>query len=353
MTLNNNGSALHKPVNQALGLQIGPIKVYPPVILAPMAGYTDSTFRTICLKHKCGLVFTEVVSSEGIARRNIRSLNLLFTAADEEPIAAHIYGNNPDVMACAAIEVERLNRFSFIDINAGCPVPKIVRKGSGVALMNDPQLVYRIVKTVVEAVSLPVTVKSRTGISKDNPNIDEVAHAAEEAGASALFLHARLASQGHRGSVDMETLAKIKHDLSIPVIGNGGIDSPQAAVDMLTQTKVDGVMIGKAAIGNPWIFEEISSELSGDPYRASKPEDYLQVIEAHLLGLHDLMSQFNNKRKRPRPYPEQAACHRFRGHLAKYLRQAGYPAHLRREILQQEKIEPLLNLTRKALLKEK
>jgi nifR3 family TIM-barrel protein len=312
-----------------------------------MAGYTDSTFRTICLKHKCGLVFTEVVSSEGIVRRNIRSLNLLFTAADEKPIAAHIYGNDPDVMARAAIEIERLNRFAFIDINAGCPVPKIVRKRSGVALMSDPKLLYDIVRRVVEATSLPVTVKTRTGVSKDNGNIDEVAHAAQQGGASALFLHARLASQGHRGAVDMQALAKIKHDLSIPVIGNGGIDSPQAAVNMFTQTNVDAIMVGKGAIGNPWIFEEISSEISGVPYCAPKSQDYLQVIEEHLLGLYSLMSRFNNKRKRPRPYPEQAACHRFRGHLAKYLRNARCPARLRREILQQEQIKPLLNLIRK------
>ncbi len=315
-----------------------------------MAGYTDSTFRRLCLKHSCSLVFTELVSSEGIVRNNTRTLSLLHTGPQERPIAAHIYGSDPEVMARAAIEVNKLNRFSFIDINAGCPVAKIVRKNAGVALMRDPDVLYNIVQAVVEAVSLPVTVKTRTGISKDNSNISEVAQAVEDAGASALFLHARLASAGHRGPVDMKALSAIKDVLSIPVIGNGGIDSPQAAMNMLTQTGVDGIMIGKAAIGNPWIFDEISSELGGKVSHASEPEDYLKVIEEHLHGLYDLMWRFNSQRKRPRPYPEQAACHRFRGHLAKYLRHAGCPAHARREILQQEEIQPLLSLTRKALL---
>lgn len=334
-------------------LEIGPVKLPTPVILAPMAGYTDSTFRGLCLKHNCRLVFTELVSAEGIVRRNTRTYNLLFTGPDEQPIAAHIYGSHPDVMARAAMAVERLKRFDLIDINAGCPVPKIVRKGAGVALMRDPELLYNIVRAVVEAVSLPVTVKTRIGISADLANIMEVAQAVEEAGASALFLHARLATQGHRGPVDLEALFRTKDQLSIPVIGNGGIDSLQAAIDMLRKTGVDGVMIGKAAIGNPWIFKELSSRLTGKDYQGPITEEYLDVIEQHLRGLYGLMSEFNNKRKRPRPYPEQAACHRFRGHLAKYLRKAGCPAHLRREILQQEEIEPLLNLTRKALLKEK
>ena len=331
-------------------LQIGTLSVFPPVILAPMAGYTDSTFRNICLKHDCELVFTEVISSDGIMRNNLRTLNLLFTASDEKPIAAHIYGNDPEVMAAAAMRIEKLKRFSLIDINAGCPVPKIVRKGSGVALMRDPKLIYNIVRMVVEAVSLPVTVKTRTGISPDSANIGEISDAVEQAGASALFLHARLASEGHRGLVNLQALARIKQELSIPVIGNGGIDSPQIAREMLTKTGVDGVMIGKAAIGNPWIFQEISAELSGNPYQGPRPEDYMYVIERHLLGLYYLMSTYNNQRKRPRPYPEQAACHRFRGHLAKYLRHAGCPARLRREILHQEQIKLVLTLTRRALL---
>ncbi len=317
-----------------------------------MAGYTDSAFRMLCLKNSCGLVFTELVAAEGIVRDNTRTLSLLHAAPQERPIAAHIYGSDPEVMACAAIKVERLNRFDLIDINAGCPVPKIVRKGAGVALMSDPSRLYNIVRSVVEAVSLPVTVKTRIGISDDNANISEVARAIEQAGASALFLHARLASVGHRGSVDLETLSQIKQELSIPVIGNGGITCGQGSMHMLQETGVDGLMIGKAAIGNPWIFAEIASVLSGKPYQMPKAKDYLDAMTYHLEGLYSLMSRENNERKRPRPYPDRAACHRFRGHLTQYLRHAGCPARLRREILEQEEIQPVLSLTRKAFLKD-
>ncbi|MEA3239412.1 MAG: tRNA-dihydrouridine synthase [Candidatus Bipolaricaulota bacterium] len=330
-------------------LHIGPLEIMPPIILAPMAGYTDSTFRTICLERGCGLVFTELVSSAGIVRDNMRTLNILHTGSDERPIAAHIYGSDPDVMARAAQRVAMLGRFALIDINAGCPVPKIVRKGAGVALMRDPAHLRDIVRAVVGAVSLPVTVKTRLGISPDTMNIIEVAHAVEEGGASALFLHARLATAGHGGPVNLDALRRIKAELSIPVIGNGGIGNGADAIRMLQETGVDGVMVGKAAIGNHWIFSEIASLLGGDAYHPPQASDWLDAMATHLRGLYAAMSKENDQRKRPRPFPERAACNRFRGHLTKYLKHAGCPPRTRRELLKQEEVEPLLRLAAEAL----
>ena len=330
-------------------LQIGTLNLSQPVILAPMAGYTDSTFRTICLENGCGLVFTELVSAEGIVRNNTRTMNYLSTGEDERPIAAHIYGSDPEVMARAAHLVEALGRFDLIDINAGCPVPKIVRKGAGVALMSDPSRLHDIVRAVVQAVSVPVTVKTRTGISEDSANISEVARAVEEAGASAIFLHARLASAKHAGAPDLRALRRIKDEAKIPVIGNGGITSAESASFMMNETGVDGVMVGRAAIGNPWIFAEITSMLENRAYHAPKATDWNDTIARHLRGLYAAMSRENQQRKRPRPHTERAACNRFRGHLTKYLRRAGYPPKVRRELLKQEQVEPLLRLIAEAL----
>ena len=330
-------------------LRIGSLVLPMPIVLAPMAGYTDSGFRTICLSRGCSLVFTELVASEGIVRDNTRTLNYLSTGSGERPIAAHIYGSNPEVMARAAYLVEELGRFDLIDINAGCPVPKIVRKGAGVALMGDPARLHNIVRAVGRAVSLPVTVKTRLGISPDKANISEVAHAAEEAGASALFLHARLASARHGGPIDLDALSRVKDEVSIPVIGNGGVSSAADAINMLEETGVDGVMVGRAAIGNPWIFAEIASSLGGRTYVAPTATDWLDVMTTHLRGLYAAMSKENNQRKRPRPYPERAACNRFRGHLTKYLRHAGCPVRARRTLLKQQAVEPLLRLVAQAL----
>lgn len=314
-----------------------------------MAGYTDSTFRALCLERRCGLVFTELVSADGIVRNNARTLNLLHTLPHERPIAAHIYGSDPEVMANAARLIESLDQFDLIDINAGCPVPKIVRKGAGVALMKDPARLQEIVRAIVEGISLPVTVKTRLGTSPDAVNISEVAYAIEEGGASALFLHARLATAVHTGPADLDMLKKIKDQASIPVIGNGGIASTADALFMLEKTGVDGVMVGRAAIGNPWIFSEIASAFEGKEHDPPNAHEWVDVMTQHLRGLYAAMAQENAQRKRPRQHTERAACNRFRGHLTKYLRHAGCSPKIRREILKQEEVEPLLHLINEAL----
>jgi tRNA-dihydrouridine synthase B len=303
-------------------LQIGDLTIDPPILLAPMSGHTKAPFRAICRRYHCGLVFTEVTSAKGIARRSHRSLRFLETFPGEQPIGAHIYGAEIDVLVRAARVIESLGRFALIDINCGCPVPKVVNRGGGAALMHDPQKVHDIVQAVSQAVSLPVTVKTRLGLSPESANVSEVAHAAEEGGAKAITIHARFASDKHRGPADWEALGRIKAEVTIPVIGNGGIREAHHALEMMQQTGVDGAMVARAAIGNPWIFDEIYHLWASQPYTPPSVEERRAVIAEHLRGLSRLIEMENQGRKTPIPN-EQIACRRSGGHLTRYL--AGRP----------------------------
>jgi len=323
-------------------LKIGGLTIPVPLCLAPMAGYTRSPFRAICRRFHCGLVFTELVTAEGIVRRQPRTMHYLESLPEERPIAAHIYGSDPDALAGAARVIESLGRFDLIDINCGCPVPKVTRKGAGVALMREPEKIHAIVQAVSRAVSLPVTIKTRLGLSSELANISEVAQAAEEGGARAIFLHARFASEGHNGPVDREALQRIKRERSIPVIGNGGITEARHASEMLRQTGVDGVMIGRAALGNPWIFEETYCLWSGRPYSPPTNAERKTVIAEHLNRLHDLMLIEDRFRRRRHHTTEQATCRKFRGHLAKYLAGMRGARHLQKHLMKMDSIEAII-----------
>ncbi|MEW6358508.1 MAG: tRNA-dihydrouridine synthase [Planctomycetota bacterium] len=330
-------------------LTIGNVTIPVPVCLAPMSGYTKRPFRVICRRYHCGLVFTELTTANGIARRARRTMYFLESAPEERPIAAHIYGSNADSLAGAAEVIESLGTFDLIDVNCGCPAPKITRKGGGVVLMRDPDRLRSIVRAMTQAVSLPVTVKTRIGISRDEFNISEVAHAVEEGGGSAIFLHARFAEAGHAGPVDMETLKRIKEERSIPVIGNGGIGRPEDAEHMFRETGVDGVMVGQAAIGNPWVFDAIYCHFAGMPYHPPSNDERYAVIAEHLHKLHDLMEQDEASRRRKRGTIEGGACRRFRAHLGHYL--SGIPGwrHGRSEPMEAETIDGVLAAVRAAL----
>ena len=326
-------------------LKIGSLTIPVPLCLAPMAGYTRAPFRTICRRFHCGLVFTELVTADGIVRRQPKTLHYLASSPEERPVAAHIYGADPDSLAGAAEVIESLGRFDLIDINCGCPVPKVTRRGAGVALMREPEKIRTIVHAVSLATSLPVTVKTRLGISRHEFNISEVAQAAEEGGARALFLHARFASDRHSGPPDLDTLKRVKEERSIPVIGNGGITEAHLASEMMERTGVDGVMVGRAALGNPWIFAEIASLWSGRPYSPPSNADRRQVIAEHLSRLTELVAIQDRSHRRQRYTSEQAACHKFRAHLAKYL--AGMPGSRKmlRGLSEIESIEAILAVT--------
>ena len=306
-----------------------------------MSGYTKAPFRAICRRHHCGMAFTEVTSAKGIARRSHRSLRFLETFPGEQPIGAHIYGDEIDVLVRAARVIESLGRFALIDINCGCPVPKVVNRGGGAALMRDPQKIHDIVQAVSQAVLLPVTVKTRLGLSPESANVSEVAHAAEEGGANAITVHARFASDKHRGPADWEALERIKAERAIPVIGNGGIREAHHALEMVAQTGVDGVMIARAAIGDPWIFDAIHHLWASQPYAPPTVEERRAVIAEHLHGLSRLIEMENRGRETPIP-DEQIACHRFRGHLTRYL--AGRPGlkDLRRNLGEMESVEEIM-----------
>lgn len=298
---------------------IGSVRVTPPIFLAPMAGYTDTAFRSICMRQGAGMCFTEVANAEGLTRGSKPTFHLLQMATLERPIAAHIYGCKPDVMARAAQIIQQLGRFDTIDINCGCPVRKIVAKGCGAALMRTPEKIEAIVKAVTSAVSMPVTVKTRIGFHHDKTQMLDIARAVEAGGASAIFVHARYAVNHHSGPADWPALAEIKQNLKIPVIGNGGISRSQDVLEMMKQAGVDGVMIGRAAVGNPWIFAEAACLLAGRPYTPPSFDQKRATILEHLNGQITLKIEERKHRRRASLPADQSAVLHFRGHLFRYL----------------------------------
>jgi tRNA-dihydrouridine synthase B len=241
-------------------MQIGKVKLVNPVILAPMAGVTDLPFRLLAKEMGCALVYSEMVSDKGLIYRNCHTLDMLRIAETERPVTIQIFGSEPESMAEAAKIVEQAGP-DLIDVNMGCPTPKIVKNGEGSALMRRPDLAYRILCSVVKAVSVPVTVKIRKGWNDESVNAVEMARLAEAAGVSAIAVHGRTREQFYSGQADWSVIAAVKRGVAIPVIGNGDIRSAGDAAEMMRQTGCDGVMIGRYAQGNPWIFKEISHYL--------------------------------------------------------------------------------------------
>ena len=228
-------------------LQIGDVKLDNNVILAPMAGITDLPFRIICKKYGGpGLVCTEMISSRGIFYGDEKTKKLLNTEGERGPVSVQIFGNNPEIMTDAAKEIEEVA--DIIDINMGCPAPKIAKNGDGSRLLLELDLAGEIVKSVANAVNKPVTVKMRKGWDKDNIAAVEAARVVEEAGAAAIAIHGRTREEYYSGTVDLEIIRKVKEAVSIPVIGNGDIKSPKDAERMFEETNVDGIMVGRAAI---------------------------------------------------------------------------------------------------------
>jgi nifR3 family TIM-barrel protein len=300
-------------------LQFGPITVDEPTVLAPMAGYTDWPFRLLAREQHCGLVVTEVVSADGVIYESSRTQHYLVAHENESPIGLQMYGGDPERLAIAARKVEELGRFDFIDINCGCPVPKIITKGAGVALMKHPEKLTELLKAVTSAVSLPITAKTRIGLSPDQVNFSEVAHAIEEGGARILAVHARFASARHDGQADWDALAKIKQERNIPIVGNGGVQKAQDAIDMVERTGVDAVMIGRAAIGNPWIFNEIKCLWEGREWIPPTLEERRDMIHRHVHDLVKMVDHDNSFRRRVKYSAEESACLHFRAHIIKYL----------------------------------
>lgn len=240
---------------------IGGIPLPNPLLLAPMAGFTDKTFRSLCHRFGCGLTFSEMVSAKSIVYGNTRTWQLLDNDSDNRPWVVQFFGHEPEVFAEA---IRRLNDvpFDIVDINMGCPVPKIVKNGEGSALMNDPVLAGRIIEAAVRASHRPVTVKIRKGFSAARANAVELARIAQESGASLVAVHGRTRDQFYAGTADWDCIAHVKAAVRIPVAGNGDVFDPESAARLRTETGCDGVMIARGALGNPWLFTQALAFLS-------------------------------------------------------------------------------------------
>ncbi|MDK2799539.1 MAG: tRNA-dihydrouridine synthase [Clostridiales bacterium] len=263
-------------------MQIGNVLLQNNVFLAPMAGVTDLPFRLLCKEQGCGLVYTEMVSAKGLYYKDKKTETLLQIDEREKPVAVQIFGSDPDIMAQIANEVAKTGA-SIIDINMGCPTPKIVKNGEGCALMLKPALIGEIVKAVSQAVDLPVTVKIRKGWDDLHVNADEVAVIAEENGAAAIAVHGRTREQFYSGQADWDIIKKVKRSVKIPVIGNGDITTPEDAKNMIEHTGCDGIMIGRGAQGNPWVFSSVIHYLNtGELLEQPTPQQKIDKAIEHI-----------------------------------------------------------------------
>ncbi|MFH1217483.1 MAG: tRNA dihydrouridine synthase DusB [Pseudomonadota bacterium] len=280
-------------------LKIGSITIENPFILAPLAGYTDLPFRLLCREYGAGLVFSEMISCYGLTYDQHKTWEMLETVSSERPVVMQLFGAETDVMGRAAAMISKLP-IDCIDINMGCPVRKVVKKGAGCALMKTPGLAGDIIRAVVDSTDKPVTVKFRSGWTHQSITAPAFARMAEEAGAAAVTIHARTWSDGFSGPVDWKIIEQVKKCVGIPVIGNGDIHSHAEGMTMMEKTGCDGVMIGRAALGRPWIFK-------GEAMIAASPRVRLEAVKRHL----ELISRYSK--------PEYALG-KIRNHAGKYFK---------------------------------
>lgn len=262
-------------------LKIGNVILENNLVLAPMAGVTDLPFRVLCKEQGAGLICMEMVSAKGIYYNNKNTEILLTTAKEERPVSLQLFGSDPQIMSEMAKKIEE-RPFDILDINMGCPVPKVVNNGEGSALMKNPKLVGEIVSQIVKAIQKPVTVKIRKGFDDEHVNAVEIAKIVEEAGASAIAVHGRTREQYYSGKADWDIIRQVKEAVSIPVIGNGDILTAQDALAMKQQTNCDGFMIGRGAQGNPWIFRQILHSLeTGEELPKPSMEEVTDMLLHH------------------------------------------------------------------------
>lgn len=303
--------------------------------LAPMAGIADLAFRELCVQYGAAYTVSEMVSSKGLTMGDKKSAQLL-TLGNDRPAGVQIFGDDPEIMAKAAVKCLDFNP-DIIDINMGCPAPKIAMNGGGASLMKKPELAYEITKAVVQAIGIPVTVKIRKGWDDDSVNAVEMAELAEKAGADAITVHGRTRQQMYSGSVDYDIIAQVKKAVGIPVIANGDIKDEQSAAIMLEKTNADAIMIGRGALGNPWVFSKINAYL--DECRVLPEPSVTQKMAVMLKHIQKIIEYKG----------EYTAMREARHHAAYYTKGMRGGAKLRAEIGKLERFEQLQELSYKIL----
>lgn len=322
-------------------MKIGNVQLENNVCLAPMAGVTDLPYRLLCKEQGCGLVYTEMISAKAVYFNN-KNTNLLMQIDEKErPVAMQLFGCDPDLMAEMAKKiVDEHSQIDIIDINMGCPVPKVVNNGEGSGLMKQPQLVGEIVKKVSRAIPIPLTIKIRKGFDDYLINAVEIAKIAEANGAAAVGVHGRTREQYYSGKADWDIIRQVKEAITIPVLGNGDVFTPEDAKAMLHETGCDGILIGRGAQGNPWLFKRIIHYLeSGDLLPLPTLQEIVEMIQRHMAMLCAYKGEY-------------IAIREMRKHISWYTKGLPGSANLRRSINQlesleaiEDKLEELKNMT--------
>ena len=309
-------------------LKIGNVTLEQNIILAPMAGVTDLPFRLLCKEQGCGLTVTEMVSAKAILYHNRNTEELLRTEPAEQPVAVQLFGSDPAIMAEIAAQVAE-GPYAIIDVNMGCPVPKIVKNGEGSALMRAPRKAQAVLAARVKAVRKRVTVKFRKGFDEGSVNAVEFAKMAESCGVAAVAVHGRTREQYYSGKADWEIIRRVKEAVKIPVIGNGDIFTPEDGARMLSKTGCDGIMVARGAKGNPWIFSRLNHYLeTGELLPGPDGKEIREMILRHSR----MLAQYKG---------EKPAMRQMRGHVAWYSKGLPNSAAMRNEINQVETMEEL------------